>query len=126
MDVIFHIHPLDDAFDFPCNVGADAHFYTIPFVILTLVNILWGMAKYVIQIIKIEVAFVMSPVGQGFYMFIIKESCNCLEDVLDELQGNKMLLSLGFKEGFLLGMSHRCFRNIRRNSHDEWKRVLHM
>ena len=63
MDVIFHIHPLDEAFDFLCNVGVDANFNTIPFVFLTLVDILWVMAKCVMHVIKIVLSSVMYPMG---------------------------------------------------------------
>ena len=63
MDVIFHIHPLDEAFDFLCNVGADEILYTIPFVFLTLVDMLWVMVKCVIHVIKIVVSSVMYPMG---------------------------------------------------------------
>ena len=61
MGVIFHIHPLDESFDFLCNVGADVLSYTIPFVFLTLVDTLWVMAKCVIHVIKIVVSSVMYP-----------------------------------------------------------------
>ena len=63
MDVIFHIHPLDEAFDFLGNVRVDALFYTILFVFLTLVDILWVMAKYAIHVFKIVVFSVMYPMG---------------------------------------------------------------
>ena len=63
MDVISHIHPLDESFDFLCNVVLDALFYTIPLVFLTLVDILWVMVKCIIHVIKIGVSSVMYPMG---------------------------------------------------------------
>ena len=61
--MMFHIDPLNETFDFLCSVGADALFYTIPLVFLTLVDMLWVMAKCVIHVIKILVSSVMYPMG---------------------------------------------------------------
>ena len=58
------------------------------------------MVKLITNISEAVETSLGQPVGEGFYLFIIHYTHNCLEDMLKNLHGNGDVHTLGSMKGF--------------------------